>query len=174
MRTRKSAEQRRAEVLDAAVVEFARAGLDGTSTQAIATRSGISQPYLFRLFPTKRELFLAVAARCFARVVEKFEEAVGDRTGEEALAAMGRAYDELIADRTFLLLQLQVYAGCDDEQVRAVARRGTRDIWYTIERLSGVPPEVVKQFYAAGMMCNVATAMKLDEVDERWAQFSTM
>lgn len=169
---RKSAEQRRGEVLEAAVAEFARAGPDGTSTQTIATRAGISQPYLFRLFPTKRELFLAVTARCFSRVVQKFEEAVGDRTGTDALDAMGEAYDELIADRTFLLLQLQVYAACDDEDVRAVARRGTRDIWYTIERLSGASPEIVRQFYAAGMLCNISTAMKLDEVEERWAEFT--
>jgi AcrR family transcriptional regulator len=42
-------------VLNAAIVEFARAGYAGTSTEAIATRAGISQPYLFRLFGTKKE-----------------------------------------------------------------------------------------------------------------------
>ena len=53
---RKTAEQRRDEILDAALVEFAERGLHGASTEAIARRAGISQPYVFRLFGTKKEL----------------------------------------------------------------------------------------------------------------------
>lgn len=169
---RQSADQRREAVLAAAVEEFARGGLHGTSTQTIAARAGISQPYLFRLFPTKKALFLAVVARCHRQIVERFERAVGERTGEAALEAMGDAYGELIADRTFLLLQLQSYAACDDEEVRAASRRGFRDIWYTIERLSGLDPQQVRNFYAGGMLLNVVAAMQLEQVDERWARLA--
>jgi AcrR family transcriptional regulator len=59
MAARLSAAERRADVVDAAVVEFAKRGLDATSTEDIARRAGISQPYLFRLFETKKELFKA-------------------------------------------------------------------------------------------------------------------
>ena len=38
---------------------FAIGGYNGTSTEAIAREAGISQPYLFRLFRTKKELFIA-------------------------------------------------------------------------------------------------------------------
>ena len=38
---------------------FARGGLHGTSTEEIAEAAGISQPYLFRLFGTKKRLFVA-------------------------------------------------------------------------------------------------------------------
>lgn len=59
-----SAEDRRESAVRAAVTEFARSGYNGTSTEAIARRVGVSQPYLFRLFPNKQELFLAASERC--------------------------------------------------------------------------------------------------------------
>jgi len=168
--TRQSADQRRAAVLAAATQEFALGGLDGTSTQSIAARAGISQPYLFRLYPNKKTLFIAAVDECYRTLVRRFEDAVGHRSGDEALDAMGDAYGELITDRTFLLLQLQAYAACDDEDVRAATRRGFRDVWYTVERLSGADVDAIRQFYAAGMLWNVITAMQLEDVDERWAQ----
>ena len=69
---RKSAEVRREEIVGIALRHFAEGGYHGTSTEAIAREAGISQPYLFRLFRTKRELFLACTERCFARVTGVF------------------------------------------------------------------------------------------------------
>lgn len=169
MATRMTAEQRREQVLLAAWDAFAISGLHGTSTQTIATAAGISQPYLFRLFPTKKALFLAVVARCYKRMIDTLGDAVDDQTGQQALEAMGTAYGDLIADRTFLLLQLQIYAACGDEDVERLSRKGFRDTWYTIERLSGVDSETIRQFYSTGMLWNVITAMRLEDVDERWA-----
>src|SRR5216117_997720 len=113
-RQRMPAAERREMVLEAAVAEFAVRGLAGTSTEDVARRAGISQPYLFRLFPTKKALFLALVDRCFRQVAAAFEAAAADRVGEDALEAMGDAYHELLQDRTLLLLQLQAYAACDD------------------------------------------------------------
>ena len=56
---RMPAEQRRELVLGEAMAVFAAHGYAGTSTEEVARRAGISQPYLFRLFPTKKALFLA-------------------------------------------------------------------------------------------------------------------
>ena len=72
--TRQTAEQRRESILDAAMIEFGLKGLHGTSTDDIARRAGISQPYLFRLFRTKHELFLATVERCFARTEQTFRD----------------------------------------------------------------------------------------------------
>ena len=169
-----TAAERRKSVLAAATVEFAQGGLAGTSTEAIARRAGISQPYLFRLFPTKKALFLAAVKQGFARVREQFEQAVvvpgGELSGEEALNAMGAAYLQLLDDRVFLLVQLHAYAACDDDEVRATTRRGFRDLWYTVERISGVPLDGVRDFMAQGMLLNVVAAMDLGEVRERWAR----
>src|SRR5215470_8448561 len=96
---RMPAEQRRELVLGEAMAAFAVHGYAGTSTEEVARRAGISQPYLFRLFPTKKALFLALVSRCFRRVEDTFTAAAGDRTGDEALEAMGDAYERLLDDR---------------------------------------------------------------------------
>jgi AcrR family transcriptional regulator len=168
IRVRMTADERRELVLEAALSEFAVGGLRGTSTEDVARRAGISQPYLFRLFPTKKELFLALVERCFRRVEAAFKEAAEDLTGEAALEAMGNAYESLLEDRTLLLLQMQAYAACDDPAIRAAARAGYKELWMVVERLTGLPFERVVEFFAMGMLMNVAAAMDLPAVDERW------
>lgn len=164
-----SAQERREEVLNAAAAEFGARGLAGTSTEEVARRAGISHPYLFRLFPTKKALFLALVDRCFDRVGQVFAEAAGERTGQAALDAMALAYRDLLGDRTLLLLQLQAYAACDDAEIRTATRARFRDLWALAERLTGLPLEPVVEFFAMGMLLNVAAAMDLPAVDERWA-----
>ncbi|MBV8479222.1 MAG: TetR/AcrR family transcriptional regulator, partial [Actinobacteria bacterium] len=125
MAVRLSAEERRDDVLDAALIEFAERGLAGTSTEDIARRAGISQPYLFRLFGTKKELFKATVSRCFRETLEMFQRAAEGKRGEEALHAIGEAYvAQLEADRTWLRAQMQAYAAADDPEIRAVVRAG--------------------------------------------------
>ena len=168
---RMPAVERRELVLDVAVAEFAVHGLAGTSTEDVARRAGISQPYLFRLFPTKKALFLALVDRCYLRVAEAFSAAAGDLTGEEALEAMGDAYERLLDDRTLLLLQMQAYAACEDPEIRAATRAGFKKLWELSERLTGLPFQDVVDFFAIGMLMNVAAAMDLPAVDERWTSW---
>jgi AcrR family transcriptional regulator len=168
---RMKAGERREAVLAAAVTEFAARGLAGTSTENVARRAGISQPYLFRLFPTKKALFLALVDRCFRQVAAAFEAAAADRVGEDALEAMADAYHQLLQDRTLLLLQLQAYAACDDPEIRDATRTGFKQLWALVERLSGLPYERVVMFFAMGMLMNVAAAMDLPAVDERWTRW---
>jgi AcrR family transcriptional regulator len=169
--TRMSAGERRELVLEAAVTQFAARGLAGTSTEDVARAAGISQPYLFRLFPTKKALFLALVNRCFQRVADAFTAAAGDKTGEQALEAMGDAYHRLLEDRTLLLLQMQAYAACEDPDIRAATRAGYKRLWALVERLSGMPYDTVVSFFAMGMLMNVAAAMDLPAIDERWASW---
>ncbi|SNQ46339.1 Transcriptional regulator, TetR family (fragment) [Frankia canadensis] len=157
-------------MLAAAIEEFAHGGLTGTSTEAIAARAGISQPYLFRLFPTKKALYLAVVTDTFRRTAAQFERAVGELTGADALEAMKLAYGELLADPTYLLTQMHAYAGCYDPDVRVTARDGFRGLWTTIQRVTGLPTEDVRTFFAHGMLINVAASMDLASLDEQWAQ----
>jgi AcrR family transcriptional regulator len=170
-RKRMPAAQRRELVLEAAVPEFAAHGLAGTSTEVVARRAGISQPYLFRLFPTKKALFVALVDRCFRRVQDTFTTAAADLSGDEALAAMADAYEQLLTDRTLLLLQMQAYAACDDPEVRTATRAGYKGLWELTERLTGLPFQEVVDFFAVGMLMNVAAAMDLPSVDERWTSW---
>ncbi len=168
---RKSAEERREQVLDAAIDVFAAHGLSGASTDEIARKAGISQPYLFRLFHTKKELFIASVERCFAETRETFERAAEGKTGEEALDAMGHAYTDLIrSDPNRLRGQLQSYAACDDPEIRTVVRRGYGELVATVERASGAGADELSTFFARGMLINVVAAMDLLDAEEPWAR----
>jgi AcrR family transcriptional regulator len=168
---RKSATERRDEILDAAVVEFAAHGLDGGSTEAIAKAAGISQPYVFRLFGTKKQLFMAAVERCLRGTLEMFHTASAGLSGEEALQAIGEAYTERLAvDPTYLRAQMQSYAACDDAEIREVVRRGFGELVEYAERVSGLPSEQVSQFFAQGMLLNVIASMDLLHADAGWAQ----
>jgi AcrR family transcriptional regulator len=167
--TRSTAAERRDEILDAAVAEFAERGLAAASTEEIARNAGISQPYVFRLFGTKKELFKAAVARCFRETLETFQRAAEGRRGEEALQAMGQAYAELLTDPTRLRAQMQAYAACGDPEVRDVVRAGYGDIVTYVERVSGLGPEAVSQWFAYGMLLNVAASMDLPNSKEPWA-----
>ena len=163
-RARLTAAERREDVLTAAVAEFARTGYHGTTTEAIARGAGISHAYLFRLYPTKKALFLACVERAFDRVQETFREAAArDRApGETALGAMGSAYVEMLADRELLLFQLQTYAAAADDDVRALAQRRYAQLIDDITRLSGgAGDDEVEAFCAKGMLLNVRAALEL-------------
>ena len=165
-----TAEDRREDVLDAALVSFAAAGFEGTSTEDIARAAGISQPYLFRLFGTKKELFLATVSRCFRETLEMFQRAAEGLRGEEALQAIGTAYAELLqTDRTRLRAQMQAYAACDDPDVCEVVANGYGDLVAYVERVSGLPPEEIASFFGKGMLLNVLAAMKVHDGAEPWA-----
>src|SRR4051794_28643368 len=168
---RMSADERREAVVRVALAEFARTGLHGTSTEKIAAGAEISHPYLFRLFGTKKELFLACLDRCHERLRETFTAAAEAAGDDDRLAAMGKAYVDLLADREMLLIQLQGYAACDDDEVRETASTGYASLWALVERLSGAGEDEVRAFFATGMLLNVAAAMELPQIagDPGWA-----
>jgi AcrR family transcriptional regulator len=163
---RKTKEERREEILDAAVGEFAGQGLHGASTDEIARLAGISQPYVFRLFGTKKELYLAVVARCFRQTLEIFQRAAEGKRGEEALHAIGLAYGQLLeSDRIYLRAQMQAYAACEDPEICAVVRAGYGDLVSYVERVSGVSSQELAGFFAHGMLMNVLSSMQAPAED---------
>jgi AcrR family transcriptional regulator len=166
--TRQTADQRRETVLDAAMIEFGLKGLHGASTDDIARRAGISQPYLFRLFRTKRELFLASVERCFRRTEQTFRDAVTGDTPEQRLQSMGLAYCELLADRPKLMMQMQAYAACDDPDVRDTVRRCYEHLHREVTAMAGADAEQIRAWLSTGMFLNVMAAMDAPSVKGAW------
>ncbi len=171
-RTLSTADERREAILRAAERVFAARGLHGTPTLEIAKAAGISQAYLFRLFPTKAELFTALVQRCNDRIHDTFVRAAQDArvAGRDVLPAMGQAYGGLLADRNLLLNQLHSFAACDDPAIREQMRRGFARLYELVERESGAESELVQIFFAQGMLLNVLAAMGAHEVDAPWAK----
>jgi AcrR family transcriptional regulator len=169
MTTRLTAAERRDDVLDAALIEFAERGFEGTSTEDIARRAGISQPYLFRLFGTKKDLYIASVTRCFRETLELFQRAAEGLRGEEAMHAIGQAYmEQLEGNRVWLRAQMQAYAASDDPDIRAVVRAGYGDLIAYVRRVSGADWPEIWQFFATGMLLNVLAAMQVNDNPEPW------
>src|SRR3954469_6804574 len=106
--TRRSAGERREQLVDAPVPAFAVGGLHGTAVSSVTAAVGVTQPYAFSLFGTKKGLFLAAIEHGFDHLEATFRAAAAGRDGDgdEAMRAMGEAYMALLEDRDWLLLQL--------------------------------------------------------------------
>jgi AcrR family transcriptional regulator len=167
-------EERRREIVEAATREFAAGGLNGTPVEAISRQVGVSQPYLFQLFGTKKDLFIAAVRRAFERTVAAFRsaaaEAGDDASTEAVLIHMGYAYHNLLEDRTLLRMQLQAYVACDDEDVRTAVREEFLRLVRFVQSASGADDAQVREWLAQGMLMNVAAAMDLSNVQEDWAR----
>ncbi|HEY5333515.1 MAG TPA: TetR/AcrR family transcriptional regulator [Solirubrobacterales bacterium] len=181
-RKRVPAAERRDALIEAAVHHFAHGGLQGTKVSAIAADVGVAQPYVFSLFPTKRDLFLAAVGRCFAKISALFEAAAAgyeengpQEPDEDKLKAIGHAYMGAIADNPDqLLLQLQAYAACgDDKEIQTFVRREYAQLIELIRKISGVTDdEELDGFFQAGMWCNVAAALGVEDfsVSSGWVE----
>ncbi len=142
-RQRVPASERRDALIEAALHEFARGGLHGTPVDRIARRVGVAQPYVFSLFGSKRDLFLAAVDRCFEATAAAFDRAAAEfdpaiaLPDTDVMTAMGHSYTQLLEmERDYLMLQLQSYAACDDPVIRdrvrgelcATGRAGAADL----------------------------------------------
>ena len=160
-----SADARRTEVVRIALEQFAEGGYKGTSTEAIAAEAGISQPYLFRLFKTKRELFLACCAACHEAVLGTFTRAAEGVPPEERFYAMGHAYVEMLGDRRLLLFQMQQYAASSDPVIQAAVREAYLELLAAVKELTGAPDAEVWGFFGQGMLLNVVASLDLPKSD---------
>lgn len=168
---RLTAAERREVVLDAAVTEFSAFGLHGASTEDIAERAGISQPYVFKLFGTKKDLFMAAVERVCDRIVAAWARAI-EPDPSDRLEAMGLAYAALMIRREELVLLLQGFAAGQDDDVLVVNRRRMADMYRYVERASGASAGEVQAFFAQGMLLTVAAGLDLPSLvgEDRWAE----
>jgi AcrR family transcriptional regulator len=161
---RASSDERREQVIEAAVKEFAEHGYHATSTTAIAKRAGISQPYIYALFPNKRELFLATHAHVIGHIRDAFTAAArGVDEPEARLHAMGEAYMELLERRDEIVLQMQSHAAAGDLALRDPIRREFTGVIDHVERVAGVSRQRALEFMAVGMLLNVIAALDLPD-----------
>ncbi len=167
---RMSGTERRSQVLGIAAVEFADRGLHGASIEVIAREADITQAYVFRMFGTKKALFLELVGAAFDRFSDGMADAAAGARGMSALALMGARYYESLADRTTLLLQLQGFAACGDREVRDLVRARLARMWDAVAGTTGLDPVSVKSFLAFGMLAQATwPRFDVDELDEPWA-----
>ena len=162
---RRSAAERREHVLDAAIAEFAEHGYHAAGTTAIARRAGISQPYIYALFPNKKALFLAAHSLVVERILEHFARAAeGAADPRDALRRMGSAFLAMLGERDELLCQLQGYAACGDPEIREHVRAEFTGLFDAVADLTGASRDDVALFTAGGMFFTVAGALEVPEL----------
>jgi AcrR family transcriptional regulator len=164
------AEQRREQLVGVAIAEFARGGYNGTSTEAIARGAGVSQPYLFRLFRDKAELYAQCVEQAFAETEAALRDAAAGHAGAAAITAMGRCYRRLLADAAGYQLnfQLQMYAGAvGDERQRHIVSDQKAKLFRFITSIEGVDAAMATDFLATGMLLNVLAALDIDYSPDR-------
>jgi AcrR family transcriptional regulator len=157
---RRTAEERRAQILEAAISEFAARGLRGASVEDLAASVGVSQPYVYRLFGTKRDLFLAATGRVCDRVQEAFRQAA-ETDPKNALEEMGRSYNLSRFRHEDMLMLLQGFAAADDPEVREAVGERYAGLWRFVQDASGASEEEVWHFFATGMLLTVDAAIGL-------------
>jgi AcrR family transcriptional regulator len=166
-RQRVPASERRDALIDAAIHEFAHTGLHGTPVDRVARKVGVAQPYVFSLFGSKRELFMAAVDRCFDKTIEMFtrvaheyDPATAPPDEPDVLMAMAAAYvRRLQTDRDLLMLQLQAYAACHDEVIRDRVRSARARLVNAVGALSGADAERIDEFFRYGASLNEAAAL---------------
>lgn len=167
------ADTRREAIVEAALVAFADAGFAATPVTAVAVKAGISQAYVFKLYPTKEELFVAAVERCFTRIEEVLERSAQTVTSgdpDEILYAMGDGYAGLIADRKMLMIQVHAQSASDVPAIRDVLRAGLRRIVSYVKQRSGASDEAVQRFIAFGQLCHLITTADIYDLGEDWAR----
>ena len=159
--------ERREAILEAAVAEIARNGFAGATTADIARRAGISQPYVFRFFPTKKDLSLAVIDRCLSRILRDWETAM-PHPGETRLQTLGRTYvDSLGQRRAELMVHLHGYSSAEDPDIAAAMRHHLARIYRFVVNQAerdghDDPYTVASEFIANGFLINAAMAIGLE------------
>ncbi|MEU1982797.1 TetR family transcriptional regulator [Nocardia sp. NPDC019395] len=160
-RTRMTAGERGAQVLEAAVSAFAETGYAATRTDEIARRAGVSQPYVIRLFGSKQRLFLAAVGQVCDRIEEVFTEAAANAGSAEPLDALSQAYDQFLAERNLLQVLLHAFAAAGDPDIGPVIRDRYGRIYRLIRELTGAPIADARRFLSTGMLLTVMAALRV-------------
>jgi AcrR family transcriptional regulator len=171
-----TADIRRGTVVTSAIAIFAQTGYLGTSVAAIAEHAGISQAYVFKLFPSKELLFVTALEHCFELVhaaLERGAAASAEQTPDGILFAMGQTYAELIGDRALLMLQVHAQSAASVPEIGAALRKGLRTITTFVKARSGASDDAVQRFVAYGQLCHLIVVTGLDADTSDWARLIT-
>lgn len=167
--TRMSGEQRREQILAAALTVFAEGGYAGTSTDQVARAAGVSQPYVVRLFGSKQQLFLELYREVCERIMHTMRTAVAEiAAGDHLGASAGAAYVELMDDRDLLRVLMHGFVAGGDPEIGRLARRTLGEVFAVVRAATPgsdplVQDDAARDFVAVGMLINVLLAVDAPE-----------
>lgn len=170
---RLSSEERRRQILVAALAVFGARGYEGATTDEVARAAGVSQPYVVRLFGSKENLFLAALDDALSRLLAAFRAALAaddapheaEITPEKAAGKrIGEAYVDLIEVRGLHQTLAHAYLLGSHPAIGAAARRGFATVWRFFRDEMGLDADEARTFMAEGML--ISTMIGLRIVDD--------
>jgi AcrR family transcriptional regulator len=120
-RKRLSAAERKPQILRSAIRAMARSNYRTTSIAEIAAEAGITEPAVYRYFPTKKALFIAILEHVGARVLTLWETII-EQSPDPVTAMRNIAvdyYERAMTRRGDLKVLFQALAEVDDEDIRS-------------------------------------------------------
>ena len=159
---RMSSEDRREQIIAAALAVFGAKGYEGTTTDDVARTAGISQPYVVRLFGTKENLFLAAMQSAFDALMRVFRVELADTVSERPVAKrIGDAYVELLSTRGLHQTLSHAWLLGGHPVIGPAARKGFAQVWEFFRDEAGFEADEARMFLAEGMLINVMIGMRL-------------
>ncbi|WP_345801601.1 TetR/AcrR family transcriptional regulator [Microbacterium sp. AZCO] len=159
---RMSSEERREQIITAAIAVFGARGYEGTTTDDVARTAGVSQPYVVRLFGSKESLFLAAMQASLDELMRVFRLALADEAADRPVSKrIGEAYVELLSIRGLHQTLSHAWLLGGHPVIGPAARRGFAQVWQFFRDEAGLDADEARKFLAEGMLINVMIGMRL-------------
>ena len=159
---RMSSEERREQIITAAIAVFGARGYEGTTTDDVARTAGVSQPYVVRLFRSKENLFLEAMQFSFDELMSVFRETLADQTDDRPISKrIGEAYVDLLNTRGLHQTLSHAWLLGGHPVIGPAARRCFAQVWQFFRDEAGFDADQARMFIAEGMLINVMIGMRL-------------
>ena len=164
-----TSDQRREQIVGAAIAVFGARGYVGTTTDEVARTAEVSQPYVVRLFGSKEKLFLAAMNHAQDELITTFrtaiqgEPAVADHNGDEMVARMGDAYVELLRVRGLHQFLSQLFLLGGHPVIGPPARACFATIWRMLREEAGLDRDRAFSFLSIGMLINTLLGLRITQ-----------
>lgn len=165
-RVRKSATERRASVVAAALTQFGDSGLDATSVADIARRADVSEAYVHTLFGSKSGLLNSVIAQHTDDMVALLRSSVGGRPPDMTpTQAIGEVVSRLLhQDGGALRRQMHIWGIAYDPAVRLSVQASFKAMWEEIVRLTDSGPEDIRELLARVTLTTILASLDLRDL----------
>ncbi|WP_344060232.1 TetR/AcrR family transcriptional regulator [Microbacterium pumilum] len=159
---RMSSEERRDQIVAAAIAVFGARGYEGTTTDDVARTAGVSQPYVVRLFRSKENLFLAAMQSSLDQLMQVFRVALADAASDLPVSKrIGEAYVDLLSTRGLHQTLSHAWLLGGHPVIGPAARKGFAQVWRFFRDEAGLDADQARMFLAEGMLINVMIGMRL-------------
>ena len=160
---RMSSEERREQIVEAAIAVFGAKGYVGTTTDDVAKAASVSQPYVVRLFGTKENLFLAALDSALEQLIAAFATVPTADDLHARGELMGAAYLGLLDVRGLHQLLSQAFLLGAHPVIGPTARDGFARVWRYLRDDAGFTAEEAQKFLAMGMLINTMLGLRMTE-----------